>query len=420
MMLYNTEIEKSVLGCIIIDNGLVDKCRLEIKDVYFSNPLLRKTYEEILEIYPHKGIADIATIKTIAVEDILEITNFVVTTANFNLYKAELIDLGIKREMLKAAESIKQNIMNSNETTSDALKMDILNTFNSIQVKSSCKEKTEIHDVMMLTIDRLEKKYLGIDSVNKLWGIKWLDEQTGGIKPELTYLAARPSIGKTALALQICRVAAKQGMNVAFFSLEMDSVSVTNRLICNDGNIIKDYFDKNIIIPKEIWIKICRTTAEVGSLPMNIFDKCFLIEDILLNCEELRAKGKLDFIIIDYIQLCETSQRYNNPNDRISIISRQLKKYQQQIGIPVLALSQFNRETELKKYPTLSSLRDSGCLEQDANNVFFLHDSEPDMSNEITDSKELQLIIAKQREGNRNIFCPLKFYGKTQRFYDGR
>ena len=122
-------------------------------------------------------------------------------------------------------------------------------------------------------------------------------------------------------------------------------------------------------------------------------------------------------LIIDYVQLVETKQKCNTVNERISYISRMLKKYQQQTKIHVLALSQFNRETESKKFPTLANLRDSGSLEQDANNVFFLHEENQDLEESKDTVKDLMLIIAKQREGERNIFCNLKFYGNTQRFY---
>lgn len=417
-MLHNAEIEKSVLGCLILDNGLIPNCKAEVKDMYFNNSVYRRLFEEIVECYEKKGIADITVLKSIDIEMVAEIINFVPTTANFATYKQELIDLGVKRDMVKATDTIRAKIMNS-DATPDILKIESLNLFNGVKVQSSYKEPTGIADIMANSITKLENRFNGIHEKRKKWGIKWLDEKTGGIKSEFTILAARPSIGKTALALQIGKFVSKQGSKVAIFSLEMDAESVTNRMICNMGNVNKNYFDKDLPIPLDVWETICRTAGEVGSLPIDIYDKCFTIEEIILNCEEQRTKKGLDFIVIDYLQLCETTHKTNSTNDRVSHISRQIKKYQQQTGIPILALSQFNRETEQKKYPTLANLRDSGSLEQDANNVFFLHEEskDPDGSGQRV-HQDLILIIAKQREGERDIYGNLKFYGATQRFYD--
>lgn len=417
-MLFNAEIERSVLGCLIIDNTLIENARVQIKPSYFNVPIHRKLYEEILECNVTKKFADITVLKTLDLESLISIVDFVPSASSYEHYKNELIDLAVKRELISACDNLKKRIMSDGET-SDVLKCEALNSFNEIKTQVSYRENTSISQFALSSLEHLENRHNGIVEKNRNWGIKWLDAKTGGIRPGLTYLAARPSVGKTALALQIGKNVAKQGGKVALFSLEMDAKSITNRLICNEGNINKNYFDRDIAITEETWVGLSRTAANISTLQFDIFDKCFTIEEILLNAEELRARKGLDFLIIDYIQLCETIQKYNSPNERISYISRQLKKYQQRTGIHVLALSQFNRETELKKFPTLANLRDSGALEQDANNVLFLHDENPELdAKERIESKELVLVIAKQREGERNIFGKINFYGAVQRFYD--
>lgn len=415
--MYNAEIEKSVLACLILDNSLIEKAQHEISYNHFHNEIYKRLYEEIVSCYKSKGIADITILKSVDVQSLAEIINFVPTVSNWSKYKKELVDLGVKRELLRAIDEIKKR---AEDITLDgeALKFESLSILNDIKVESKSEEKSHVSDVILQSLKLLEDKHNG-NIIYKSWGIKWLNEKTGGIKPALTYLAARPSVGKTAFALQIGKYVAKQGGKVAIFSLEMDKASICNRLICNLGNIDKNIFDRPGIVPEKVWSEINRNACLISELPIHIYDKQFSIEKILLKSEEQRAKHGLDLLIVDYVQLCESKQKFSSPNERISYISRQLKKYQQQTGIHVLALSQFNRETELKKFPTLANLRDSGSLEQDGNNVLFLHEeySEPDQTQD-QDSKEILLIIAKQREGERNICTKLKFYGRSQRFYE--
>ena len=415
--MYNMEIEKSVLGCMLIDNKLIDKAMKEITPNHFYNELYKRLYEEMVDCYTKKGIADVTVLKSIDIESIVTIVNFVPLVSNWNKYKKELINLGIKRELLRAAEEIKRKV-EDDDLEPEMLKIDCLNILNGIKIEERFVESSSICDIATEALTSLEEKHKGNVACKK-WGLKWLDEKTGGVKPELTYLAARPSIGKTAFALQLGKYFAKQGGKVAIFSLEMDKKSICNRMICNAGNIDKNNFDRPGEVPDEVWKDIAKTLGSITELPLHIYDKYYTIEEILLRAEEQRIKSGLDMLILDYIQLCESRQKFNSTNDRISYISRQLKKYQQQTGIHVMALSQFNRETESKKFPTLANLRDSGSLEQDGNNVFFLHEENAELEEYgKMKHKEILLIIAKQREGERNIYTKLKFYGNTQRFYE--
>ena len=415
--MYNMEIEKSVLGCLMINNKLIEQAQKEITYNHFYNELYKRLYEEILDCYKKKGIADLTVLKGVDIESLTEIISFVPTVSNWNKYKRELIDLGVKRELLRATEDIRKKV-ESEDADPEILKFDCLNILNAIKIESKQAENSHVGDIVADALTCLENKHNGC-VIHKKWGIKWLDEKSGGIKSELTYLAARPSVGKTAFALQIAKYVAKQGDRVAIFSLEMDKTSVCNRMICNAGNIDKNHFDKGGCIPDDAWKQISLTSAQISELPIHIYDKYYTIEEILLRAEEQRTRYGLDMLILDYVQLCESRQKFNSTNDRISYISRQLKKYQQQTGIHIMALSQFNRESEQKKFPTLANLRDSGSLEQDGNNVFFLHEEYVDPEQgESQKHKDIYLIIAKQREGERNISTMLKFYGNTQRFYD--
>ena len=397
---------------MLLDNSLLQFS--EITSDHFTNRIYKALFHEMQECYSTKGFADITILKSTDVMTITDIMNFVPSVKSFQHHKNYLVDLGVKRDLLKTLQDI-QKIANENNVDAEALKSEALIRLNDVKLSMQTQKDTRISESVLRTLQALEDKS---NQSSTKWGIKWLDEKTGGVSPGLTYLAARPSVGKTALALQIGKYVAKQGKKVAIFSLEMDETALTQRMIANAGNINKNKFKADAVLNEQDWTKISFTSGELYKLPIHIFDDKNYIEEIILHAEELRAKEGLDFLIIDYVQLVETRHKTNNTNERISYISRQIKKYQQQTKIHVLALSQFNRETEAKKFPTLANLRDSGSLEQDANNVFFLHEESQDFDQTEKEHKDLLLIIAKQREGDRNIYCNLKFFGGTQRFYE--
>lgn len=412
--MINLELEKSILSCMLIDNALIETATKEITSQDFYGKAYELLFAEIVERRNTTGYADITNLKSVPIETLVEVSNFAPTCIQFKSYLKELKELSMKRKLARQLERLKVEINNNNL---EEIKSEVLNLACDIKIEDFVEEKTDICNIVLESLTQLESKYNNMCKQFPKWGFKWFDEKTGGVKPGLTYLAARPSVGKTAFALQIALNVAKQGVKVGIFSLEMDKVSLCNRLICNYGNIKKDYFDKAISIPDEVWKQISLITPVITEMPISIYDKAYSIEEILLLAREQQATQGLDFLILDYIQLCETSYKCNSPNERITYISRQLKKFQQQTGIHILALSQLNRESERKEFPTLSSLRDSGSLEQDANMVIFLHEDFKMSESTQESSKEILLIIAKQREGERNIYSSLKFYGVTQRFY---
>ena len=414
-MIINAELEKSIVGCLLLDNSLIPSC--SIKPECFSVAIYRKLYEEILTVYEQKGIADITVLKSTDIDSLVEIMNFVPTASNFNFYKKELLEIASKRDFISMLDKLKASAIHS-DSNIEVLKTEALSKLNEIQVDDEAKKNPSLCSVLARATDILEQRQNNNDKILS-WGLEWLDNKTGGVKAELTCIGARPSVGKSAFAIQTALTVAKQGKSVAMFSLEMTDTSIANRFIVNDAGIPKHLFDKKEKIPDEIWFKIGLSTARLSKLKLNLYDDKFYVEEILLACEEQRSKMGLDMVVLDYLQLCETRQRFNSTNDRVSYISRQIKKYQNKLGIPFIILSQLNRASVQKTLPMLSDLRDSGALEQDSNNVFFLHaDANDPDSNPFDEYKEVKLIIAKQRDGENNTMHNFKFYGNTQRFYN--
>jgi replicative DNA helicase len=420
MNLYNSEAEKAILGCLIVDNNLIKKAQTEIKPEYFNSTENKKIFEAIIKLFELHKVVDIITLSEFDIAYIADLYNSVMTTANINHYIKILINMAIRREIIKASENIRNIAINEEIDDIETVKSESLSVLNKVSLPECKKPKRRMMEIVSDTLTKLEKAYLNQDESYYKWNINWLQAKTGGLKAGYYVLAARPSIGKTSLALQLGRGIANQGGKVAIFSLETLEDELTNIMICNKGNIDNKYFKTPALLNDdiEIWSKIGRSAAELSELSINIYDDLFFIEQIVLKINELIVEEGLDLVIIDYLQLIETRKKTSTENEKVSFISRQLKKLQQQNGLPILVLSQFGREMEKqKRAPVLSDLRDSGSIEQDASAVWFLH-VDHDFKYEEGNAIETQLIIAKQKNGARNIKTKLKFYGNTQRFYD--
>ena len=417
MNLYNPEAEKAILGSMIVDNNLIKKAQTEIKPEYFHNTENKKIFEAIIKLFEVHKVVDIITLSEFDIAYIADLFNSVMTTANINHYIKILTNMAIRREIIKASENIKNIAIDEQIDEIETVKSEALAILNRVSVPEGKKPKRRMIDIVSDTLTKLEKAYLNQDESYYKWNLNWIQDKTGGVKPGYTILAARPSVGKTSLAMQLGRGVASQGAKVAIFSLETMEDVLTNIMICNKGNIDNKYMQKPSLLTDEIWVKLGKTASEIAELPIQIYDNVFFIEEIVLKSQELLVSEGLDLIILDYVQLVETHKKTSNQNEKVSHISREIKKLQQTNGIHILVLSQFSRQAENKKEPTLSDLRDSGSLEQDATNVWFLH-VDSDFQYQEGASVETHLIIAKQKDGARNIKRKLKFYGNTQRFYD--
>ncbi len=232
-------------------------------------------------------------------------------------------------------------------------------------------------------------------------GYKRLDQMTSGFQNgDLVVLAARPSMGKTALALCIGSHVSAQQKTVGFFSLEMAAEQLTLRLLSLESGIGHHHI-RNATITSDEWIELTNVAARLANF------KLFIDDTPMVNIMELRAKArklkvehKLDFIIIDYLQLITTDRRYENRHQEVSVISRSLKALAKELNVPILALSQLSRAVEgrMDKRPMLSDLRESGAIEQDADVIMFLYRDHV-YNPETEEPAKAELIIGKQRNG---------------------
>jgi len=223
---------------------------------------------------------------------------------------------------------------------------------------------------------------------------------SGFQKGDFIVLAARPSMGKTALSLSLVADAANNGFTVGFFSLEMSAEQLTLRLLSAESGIALHNI-RNATITSEEWVEITNVAARLAENKMFIDDTAMLsVMDLRARARKLKLEHGVDMIVIDYLQLLHSNKRHENRNQEVSEISRSLKALAKELDIPIVTLSQLSRavDSRMDKRPMLSDLRESGAIEQDADLIMFLYRDvvyNPDTENPAL----TELIVGKQRNG---------------------
>jgi replicative DNA helicase len=252
-------------------------------------------------------------------------------------------------------------------------------------------------------------------------GFRDLDNIISGFQPSnLVILAARPSMGKTAFALNIARnVAVDQGKGVAVFSLEMSNMEVVNRMMCSEARVDSWRVRRGILQPQE-WSKLAAACTPLHAAPIFVDDSASLnLMEIRAKARRLKAREKnLGLIIVDYLQLMMGDASAESRQQEISRISRGLKILARELDVPVLALSQLSRQVEQRagNKPVLSDLRESGAIEQDADVVLFIYRDEV-YNRDSPDKGTAEIIVGKQRNGPIGE-CKMVFIQNYTRFAD--
>ena len=269
---------------------------------------------------------------------------------------------------------------------------------------------TEIEEIVKHNLEIIEQARDNQGILSGLpTGFRELDRMTSGLQPtDLIVLAARPSVGKTSLALNIAQqVAFREGRSVGFFSLEMSKEQLGFRVLCSEAEVdakkVRDGYAS-----KEAMVRLVTAQTKIAKT------KFFIDDSAALTVPEMRAKGQrlkrehgLDLLVVDYIQLMAGHGRFDNRTQEVSQISRGLKLLAKELRVPILALSQLSRQPEQRKgdqrKPQLADLRDSGSIEQDADLVIFLYREE--LYDRNTERRGIaDVLIAKQRNGPTGDF----------------
>lgn len=412
----NIEAERALLGSMFWSyNALQKGCEAVDKD-YFYFEKHSKIFEVMKSLYEKDNSVDITTLTTElvnlnllnsigGVEYLNDITDSVATGANIDYYIDKVISQYTRRKMIETATNIVKESYNSNtELTSllDYAEKNILN----ISRNRKTTEFRKIQDVITKVQSDLEilaenkGKTTGIPS--GLWD---LDNLTSGFHPhQLIIIAARPAVGKSALALNMAINAAKSTKKaIAIFSLEMPSEQLVSRMLSSVGQIAGNKLQTGKL-DNEDWKRVNEAMSQLSDTNIYFDDSgSITTSEIKTKCRRLTTKGEgLGLIIIDYLQLISGSSKASGASrqQEVSEISRNLKTMAMELEVPVIALSQLSRGVEKRedKRPVLSDLRESGAIEQDADIVAAIHNpaTEPTMDDAPV---PIELIILKHRNG---------------------
>jgi replicative DNA helicase len=410
--------EQATLGALLLDTDAIAIAIQYLRPGDFYSRANAKVYEAILNLF-EKGVqADILTVTSELRQNgalegiggpayIAGLTNLVPSSANIEYYARDVQDCSLKRALIRVANEMIAQCYDESQDARIVLEETQQKIFELNDTRQTFTFKSA-REVVKETIDVIERIYntkkecTGVPS-----GFDDLDKLTSGFQPqELIIIGARPSMGKTALALSMTANIAihnqKGNVPVAFFTLEMSDLSLMLRLISSEASVESNAIRTGFIKTAD-FDRILEAAGKIYEAPLYIVDMPNMkLLDLRAQARRLRAQQKVEIIFVDYLTLINSESPRAQRHEQIAEISRSLKSLARELNIPVVALSQLTREAEKEK-PNLSSIRESGAIEQDADVVMFLHrerDSEKTIEEqEQNEGSKTSLILAKQRNG---------------------
>jgi len=419
----NLEAERALLGSILLDNSALNLALEGVgKDDFFSEAH-RITFDKMIAISERNRTIDLVTLAEELSKDgqiekaggaayLAALTDGVPVGASVAVseYSRIVREKSILRRLINASHNVISRCM---EGTDDP---DTLIDLAQSQVFEIAEQKVQsgfanIRDIMRLSFGSIEELIeRGRNITGVATGLDDLDKMTSGLQAgELAVLAARPSLGKTALALNIAAHAAiKQHKTVGFFSLEMSKESLVIRLLCSEA-AVDSHRLRSGFANREEWNRLTHALGRLAEAPLLIEDTPALsIMQIRTKARRLKMEKGLDLVVVDYLQLVSGQGRFENRTQEVSYISRSLKSIAKELKVPVLALSQLSRAPEQRPgpgRPQLSDLRESGSIEQDADVVIFIYRERKPVDETEEDGEAerrgwpMKLILGKQRNG---------------------
>jgi replicative DNA helicase len=432
---HNFLAEKMILSCLLINSEAIEITlkTISIDAFYFKNH--QEIYKAIIFMYKNNFPIDILTLITFlqdngllqkigGVKVLIELLSQIPNLVYLEDYLRLIKDKYIRRSLIKLGyETINSSYITniSLESMLNDLENKLFNLTNEIKTeKLSSSAELVNHIFFELKTKSLNPKLSGVTS-----GFYDLDSLTQGFqKSDLIIIAGRPSMGKTALSLNIAsNVIKKSKLPVLFFSLEMSKEQIMYRLLSMETNINQMRLKSGKLYQND-WIKLNKMIKIISKFPLFIDDTFNLsIQDIKSKIKTiLFEQNELGLVIIDYIQLMQNSKlKVENRVQELSQITRSLKTIAREFNIPIIGLSQLSRNVEnrVDKKPILSDLRESGSIEQDADLVLMLYRNSSDnkFHSDLQTSQLIELIIAKQRNGPTGT-VKLKFNEEQTKFYN--
>jgi len=471
----NVEAEAALLGALMIDNRLAEDVQLKLRPDHFHEPVHARIYESILKLIDRNMIASPVTLRPLFEADeemkelggpsyLAQLTGSGAAIIGARDFAEQIYELALLRALIGVGREMVENALDTSESVDPLGQIEAAETalYRVAEEGGGEGNVKSFAEATRMAVQMAEKALNtggGLSGVTT--GLEGLNTRTGGLHhSDLTILAGRPGMGKTALATNIAFNAAQRyirdledgiageksaGAAVAFFSLEMSADQLATRILAEQSGIPSENLRMGKISQQD-FRNLARAAAELESLPLYIDDTAGLtIAALRTRARRLKRQKGIGMIVVDYLQLLQGTGRNSNENrvNEISEISRGLKTLAKELNVPVLALSQLSRAVEQRedKRPQLSDLRESGSIEQDADIVLFVYreeyyvqSREPKRPIEGDDAKVhdahqewardmervyglAELIIAKQRHGATGK-VKLKFESKITRFSD--
>jgi len=409
----NIEAEQSILGAILLENEALSKVLEILSPEDFYRESHRKIFNVMLGLFDKNEAIDLITVTDVlkrsndldAVGGVTYLSSLVTqvpTSANVRYHSKIVKEKALLRALLRSATEIAARVYESS-LEADEMVDQAERTIFDISDKRTKTSFYTLKDVIKSSFEMIEHLYDKKEAITGIpSGFGDLDALTTGFQPgDLVVIGGRPSMGKTALGLNIAQhVGLEMREPIAIFSLEMSKEQLALRMLCSEAMVDSNSVRKGFI-RKEDWHKLTSAAGKLAEAPI------FIDDSSSITVLEMRAKarrlkmehGGLSLVIVDYLQLMRSRGGFERREQEISEISRSLKGLAKELRVPVIALSQLNRGVEQRhdRRPTLADLRESGAIEQDADVIIFLYRDR--VYNKENTSDKAEVIIAKQRNG---------------------
>lgn len=410
---HSIEAEQSVIGSMMMDKDAIVIASELLQSDDFYGKQYGIVFEAMVELHNEAKPVDMITLQNrlkekdvppevSSLEFVRDILNTVPTSANVKHYANIVAEKALLRRLVKAAEEIANTCYVGKEPMEEILAETEKKIFHLVQRRNV----EDFVPIRQIVSDALQKIEIASHNKGAVTGIATgfidLDYRTAGMQPsDLVLIAARPSMGKTAFALNIAEyVAFRSNQTVAIFSLEMSKEQLVNRLFSLESRVDAQKLRTGSLDDND-WEKLIESAAVIGKSKLIIDDTPGIsVSELRSKCRKYKLEHDLKMVIIDYLQLMSAVGKNDSRQQEISEISRSLKAIARELQVPVLALSQLSRAPEQRPdhRPMLSDLRESGAIEQDADVVMFIY--RDDYYNKDTELKNIsEIIIAKQRNG---------------------
>jgi len=408
----NLEAEKSILAAMMVDKLALQKGLEKISAEHFYLERHQIIFKAMLELEDNSQAVDIITLidklrnmqkleEAGGIVYLTEMSSIAPLVSNVGEYCNIVKEKALLREVVSVARKM------ADKAYSDGEFEEIIDNaerqFFELSRQRDTKSYSIIRDVVKETFEQIEENYRTKDQITGLrTGYLDFDDITNGLQPsDLVIIAARPSMGKTALCLNFAQnIALREKANVLFFSLEMASHQLVHRMICSEARVNSQRVRKGYVEQQE-WDRIGQAVATLSEAHVFIDDTPGIpILELRSKARRLKSERGVDLIIVDYLQLVTSPHRSENRQQEIAYITRQLKELARELEVPLIALAQLSRQVEQRqdKRPMLSDLRESGEIEQTADVVGFIY--REDYYDQDTDQQNIaEILISKQRNG---------------------